>query len=283
MAKVVFSREIGARLLLAALLTATLLTLHHYAPLQVGSTLFWAGGVVGLAGMLCVVRPLPLLFIHTRLKALGLVAAGLVLAFSGLLLPASLEHSSGTRERLDEALSSWNLSERHEVEVPASAERVMAAAHASTFSDIPAYAVLMRLRTAAAGQWRAPQRVSERPIIETMTGPRGGFHILMEDSDREIVIGMIGRPWASEPPVAFASLSEFLSFTRPGYVKVAFNMRAEPRGANACLLTTETRVLATDDAARQTFARYWHAIYPGSGIIRRVWLNAIRDRAVGLN
>jgi hypothetical protein len=26
-------------------------------------------------------------------------------------------------------------------------------------------------------------------------------------------------------------------------------------------------------------ARYWRLIYPGTGLIRRMWLNAVRDRA----
>jgi hypothetical protein len=45
------------------------------------------------------------------------------------------------------------------------------------------------------------------------------------------------------------------------------------------LLTTETRVYATDPAARRRFARYWRVIYPGSSLIRRMWLRAIRKRA----
>jgi hypothetical protein len=45
------------------------------------------------------------------------------------------------------------------------------------------------------------------------------------------------------------------------------------------LLTTETRVLATDEAARRRFGRYWRVIRPGSGAIRRSWLRAAARRA----
>ena len=45
-------------------------------------------------------------------------------------------------------------------------------------------------------------------------------------------------------------------------------------------VSTETRCLANSDAARRTLAGYWRIIYPGSAIIRRVWLDAIIDRAV---
>jgi hypothetical protein len=45
-------------------------------------------------------------------------------------------------------------------------------------------------------------------------------------------------------------------------------------------VSTETRVFATSPAARRRFAAYWRVIYPGSAIIRRSWLRAIRHRAL---
>ena len=42
---------------------------------------------------------------------------------------------------------------------------------------------------------------------------------------------------------------------------------------------TDTRVHATSDDARRRFAAYWRVIYPGSSLIRRTWLAAIRKRA----
>jgi hypothetical protein len=44
-------------------------------------------------------------------------------------------------------------------------------------------------------------------------------------------------------------------------------------------LTTETRVLLTDEASRRAFARYWLLIRPFSGLIRRRWLAAVARRA----
>jgi hypothetical protein len=41
----------------------------------------------------------------------------------------------------------------------------------------------------------------------------------------------------------------------------------------------QTRIQALDDAARAVMARYWRVIDPGSGMIRRMWLRAVRDRA----
>jgi hypothetical protein len=56
-------------------------------------------------------------------------------------------------------------------------------------------------------------------------------------------------------------------------------VRIEDAGAGHCRVTTETRVQATDKAARSTMSKYWRLIYPGSGLIRRAMLDAIRVRA----
>ena len=45
------------------------------------------------------------------------------------------------------------------------------------------------------------------------------------------------------------------------------------------LLSTETRVLATDPQSRRAFARYWFFIRPSSGAIRREVLKVVARRA----
>jgi hypothetical protein len=44
-------------------------------------------------------------------------------------------------------------------------------------------------------------------------------------------------------------------------------------------VNTETRVMASDASTARRFAAYWRAIYPGSALIRRMWLLAIERRA----
>ena len=57
------------------------------------------------------------------------------------------------------------------------------------------------------------------------------------------------------------------------------NFRIEDVDASHCSLTTETRVYAAGPRALRGFATYWRMIYPGSAIIRRMWLRAIKRRA----
>ena len=57
------------------------------------------------------------------------------------------------------------------------------------------------------------------------------------------------------------------------------NFLVEDEGGGWTRVTTETRVFATDAAATRRFAAYWRLIYPGSALIRRMWLRAIARRA----
>ncbi|MEU1311696.1 hypothetical protein ABZ419_22780 [Streptomyces cinnamoneus] len=62
----------------------------------------------------------------------------------------------------------------------------------------------------------------------------------------------------------------------PGFLKMAMNIRYAEG-----LLSTETRVYATDDRTRRRFRTYWLVIRAASGLTRRSMLRAIRRRALG--
>ena len=65
-----------------------------------------------------------------------------------------------------------------------------------------------------------------------------------------------------------------------GFVTIAENARADCSvNTLESALSTATRVFANSAAARRRFARYWRIIYPGSALIRRMWLRAVERRA----
>ena len=66
----------------------------------------------------------------------------------------------------------------------------------------------------------------------------------------------------------------------PGFALATMNFRVTPDGLGASVVSTETRVFANSPEARRRFAVYWRLIYPGSAIIRRMWLSAIERRAL---
>ena len=57
------------------------------------------------------------------------------------------------------------------------------------------------------------------------------------------------------------------------------NFQIDSISSGECLLTTETRVYATDPVSARKFQRYWSVVYPGSSLIRYGWLHAIKKRA----
>jgi hypothetical protein len=156
----------------------------------------------------------------------------------------------------------------------------LAAARAATPGEMPLVVFLYALRSAPAllARGRGLPRRRGRSQWEQML-ESGGFLALVDEAD-EIVLGYAGQPWklAGGTEAGVSSPEDWKEFSAPGYVKAVMNFRATPTQGGA-LLSTETRVLATDDASRRRFARYWRVIRPGSGLIRRSWLRAAARRA----
>lgn len=178
---------------------------------------------------------------------------------------------------LDEFLPDYDVNEIHSTRVAASPDAVMAAVRSLGARDVPVIVGLMALRRLPGLLRGRRGRPREGTILEGFI--RGGF-VTLADGRHELVVGGIGRFWLASAEVRRVSADEFTGFREPGYAKAAFNMHAHA-SPGGTLLTTETRIQATDDHARRSFRRYWRVIYPGSAAIRRAWLRAIRRRAEG--
>jgi hypothetical protein len=97
-----------------------------------------------------------------------------------------------------------------------------------------------------------------------------------------VVFGGLLQPWHvtsgdTGPALDAATLR---AWTAPGWVKAAMDFRLVPSGSGT-VLSSETRVKATDDASRRMFARYWRVIRPGSSAIRWEVLTAVELKATG--
>jgi hypothetical protein len=185
---------------------------------------------------------------------------------------------------LSDYLPTFDFHEIHRTNVLASPARVFHSIKEVTVAELPAFRLLMGLRALPARLKRRARRgmTIERaqPLLEWAS--KAGFVPLAEVADLEIVFGIIGQMWklsgGSSPRIT--NLQEFLAFNQPGYAKVVANFYIERSDADDSItLSTETRIQATDTAARRQFALYWRFIYPGSALIRKEWLNAIRRRA----
>ncbi len=270
---------LGALIVLAGLLIAVAaVRTPHYVPFDAPSYAAWTGIALAVLSLVAVLRPPRWLGPRCRPRALVVFALAIAVAVGAVLWPAAVTRSEGPPQRLDKFLPECQFREYHETTVQAPVDRVVEAARQVSFADMPAAVWLMRVRDLAGG--RAPdEHRSPRPILEMMAQPGTGFLPLDVSDPREIVYGMVGKPWTNEPPPPVRTAEQFLSFAEPGQIRVAFNIRIVEEAPRRVRLSTETRTLGNDAQARRLFSRYWRIIYPGSAIIRRVWLDAIAARA----
>jgi hypothetical protein len=240
------------------------------------------GLLAALAGVISVLAPLAFLGIATRAQGAAVLACGLALVAAGCLLPAREEHTAGAASRLDEFAPAWQFGEVHRLAIHAPRQRVYAAIKEVTAGEILLFRTLTWIRRfGRPGPESILNPPADRPLLDVAAS--SSFLPLAEDAGREIVLGMLvitppgWRPAGRPTPAAYQALSA------PGFAKALINFRvddgARDGARDACIVTTETRVHATDAATRRRFAVYWRVIYPGSALIRVMWLRAIRLRA----
>ncbi|PYQ24636.1 MAG: hypothetical protein DMF81_04885 [Acidobacteria bacterium] len=255
-------------------------------------TLVYAGGLVTLLGLACLVKPPRALGVRGRRTAALLAGGGVLGALAGFALPASLVRVAVNRTRLDAVVPVYQFHEIHSVRVQASPEVVLDAVRRVTAGEIRLFRTLTWIRSPRFGRGgresilNAPEG---QPILEVAL--RSGFVSLGGEPGREVVFGTAMRLAPARPdeaeriaravhavrqdPRAFAGLNA------PGYAMTAMNFLVEAEPGGGCRLSTETRVFATDAATRRLFAVYWRVIYPGSSLIRRMWLQAVKRRVEG--
>lgn len=239
-----------------------------------GSVVVYAGLVLALAGVALVIRPVRRLGITTRLRASAVMAGGILLVVFGLLAPAPESRVSRPTTHLDRVSPAWQFREYHSIKVAGPPERVFEAIRIVRADEIFLFRALTWIRRGGRPLSESILNAGDRePLLDVAL--RGGFVRLADDPPRELVIGTA----AHTPPGARDLLTPQL-FLRPspGYAMAAMNFLVTPDGPNASVVSTETRVFANGPAARRRFAAYWRIIYPGSAIIRRMWLRAIERR-----
>ena len=165
--------------------------------------------------------------------------------------------------------------EVHRIAVLAPADAALRAIREVTAREIRLFRFLTWLRRVGRpGGDSILNPPPDQPILAVAL--RTGF-VLLAESPREIVIGRtVASPAGAVPP---SNSDEFLATISPGWAKAVMNFRVEQSPLAMCVVSTETRVWATDEKTRRKFALYWWTIRLGSGLIRRMWLRAIRRRA----
>jgi hypothetical protein len=177
---------------------------------------------------------------------------------------------------LDQFMPEYEVAERHQIRVAAPAATTLAAAVDTDLQQSPIVRGIFRAREFVLG---AEPDVETRPKGLLAQTTSLGWRVLAEKPGREIVVGAVTQPW--QPNVVFRGLApeDFRAFREPGYVKIAWTLRADPVGESESIFRTETRVTTTDQAARTKFRWYWARFSPGIVLIRRVMLGLLKRDA----
>lgn len=187
---------------------------------------------------------------------------------------------SGEPDTLDLFLPYPQVIERHRIRVAAPCSCIYAAACEMDLQSSPVVRAIIGTRKFALGGVRG---LEEQPV----QGDRGliaeskaiGWGVLSEEPGREIVLGAVTQPWVANPVFRALAPKEFVAFGEPGYVKIVWNLKAEPVADGASVFVTEARAQATDAGASAKFRRYWSLVLPGVWSIRRLTLGPLKREA----
>lgn len=177
---------------------------------------------------------------------------------------------------LDRFMPDYDVVDRHRLYVAAPADVTFAAACAADFDASPITRLIFHTRATVLGA-RTEAAPPRRGILQTVQAI--GWGVLAERPGREVILGAVTKPW--EGDVVFRALppEEFAAFNEPGFVKIAWTLRADPIGDRRSVARTETRALAIGADARSRFRRYWTIFSPGIVLIRRVILKRVKRAA----
>ena len=177
--------------------------------------------------------------------------------------------------RLDRFAPEFDVRERHSIAIQAPARLVFETACGFDMRSLPPVAAILRLRA-----WMLRARGAPGPRAGLLEETRRlGWGVLEEEKGRYYCSGAICQPWLAD--VAFRAVppEDFTGFAPPDAVKIAWTLEALPLGPSRTRFSTETRVSATDDAARRKFQRYWRGVRPGIVLIRLCLLRGVRRSA----
>jgi hypothetical protein len=239
---------------------------------MIASALLWLGVVTAVVAIASLALPRVRRNARRRLTVAIAALGGIALALVAAALPSRdvLAHVPA-REALDSVVPRYQFRERHAIAIAAPPMTVDSAMRRVTPDEIRFYRTLTWLRRfgrcGPESLLDAPRGV---PMLALAT--RTGFRAVVDEPGRELVLRAVG-------PTARADSLRRCERCVDGLATVALSFTIVPDDDGGSVLTTETRVWASDAPTRRKLAAYWRIILPGSALIRRGWLDAIGRRA----
>jgi hypothetical protein len=245
------------------------------------STFVYLGLIGAFLGFVSLIVPLKFLHVRTRRQASFLFGPGFLLLVIGFALPAAETRVAEKRALLDEFTPVYQFHEVHSIRVKGSKDRIYRAIRSVTADEILLFRTLTWIRrfghSGGEGILNPP---THQPVLDVAL--RNGFILLADQPGREIVIGnvvVVPPGFRSNAGQSMPTPGQFKAIHQPGFAMATMNFLIADTGDGYCIVHTETRVYATDSSARHRFAPYWRMIYPGSALIRLMWLRAIKNQA----
>ena len=241
------------------------------------SFVLYAGLVLAFFGLILTIKPIRRLGIRKRTQGLLIILAGIAVSVIGLFLPTSESRVSQVQTQLDSFMPAWQFNEVHSIRIAAPPSRVFEAIMQVRADEIALFKALTWIRRGGRDAPESLLNPGNKPIMEVAT--ESGFIYLADIPLKEIVLGTA----VVVPPNTPIRLTPeiFEQELPPGFALAAMNFSVRP-DSNGSILTTETRIFANNASAKRSFAKYWRVIYPGSALIRRMWLRAIENRALAV-
>lgn len=262
-------------ILLAAAALAAAVLFNYWAPFEPLSVLAYSGMAAALFGVANLALPFRFLGIRRRYMGVLIFAGGGVLSFTALLWPASMLRVAHPGSLLDEIMPEYQFHERHSIRIHAQPEQVMQAIRLTTFGDMKSLITLLKIRGAFLHQPSREAVALPRDLRILDAFAASGY--VSGGSNHEIVTAG-GANARARHPLAVHTLQEFAACREPGAVKIAFDFDVHDAGRGWSTVDAETRMAVPDGSSRGP-AIYWRLILPGSGLLRRQWLEAIKRRA----
>jgi hypothetical protein len=177
---------------------------------------------------------------------------------------------------LDRFMPAYEIVERHHITIDAPAAITLAAAGEQDLMSNPVIRTIFMTRALVMGSASDARPLPRQllPMVRSI-----GWRVLEENCGREIVVGAVTQPWEADVTFQGMNPDAFAAFNDPGYVKIAWSLRADPVGADRSIFRTETRAIATDPDSRAKFRRYWAFASPGIWLIRRASLRPLKFKA----
>ena len=185
---------------------------------------------------------------------------------------------------IDDFLPEYDAVEKHRIVVCASADKTYSAIRTADLGGSVPVKMLLGIRalpgalaSGGGGLSRLRRRASEPVTLRDLE--RTGFTVLAENPPNELLIGIVGAFWKPTGGVCSTNPDHFRGPQKKGTARGAWNFAVTDLGNGKVQLSTETRVEPADPGSARAFRAYWIFVRPGSGLIRRYMLRAIRREA----